>query len=64
MVNLNDPGYLDLGAGVTWTPIKDLIVVIHPLNYHFIFSSGVLLITSPQWVPSSWQIIKKKLLKT
>jgi hypothetical protein len=36
----NDPGYLDLGAGVTWTPIKDLIVVVHPLNYNFIFSSG------------------------
>src|SRR4030095_6509286 len=37
----NDPGYLDLGAGVTWTPIRDLIIVVHPLNYHFIFSSGV-----------------------
>ena len=37
---LNDPGYLDLGAGGTWTPIKDLVVVVHPLNYNFIFSSG------------------------
>ena len=37
---LNDPGYLDVGAGVTWTPITDLVVVLHPLNYNFIFSSG------------------------
>jgi len=35
--HFNDPGYLDLGAGVTWTPIQDLIVVVHPLNYNFIF---------------------------
>lgn len=38
--NFNDPGYLDLGVGATWTPIKDLVVVIHPLNYNFVFSSG------------------------
>jgi hypothetical protein len=37
---LNDPGYLDVGAGLTWTPIVDLVVVLHPLNYNFIFSSG------------------------
>lgn len=37
---LNDPGYLDIGAGLTWTPIVDLVVVMHPLNYNFIFSSG------------------------
>ena len=36
----NDPGYLDAGVGMTWTPIVDLVVVIHPLNYNFIFSSG------------------------
>lgn len=36
--NLNDPGYLDVGVGATWTPIKNLIVVIHPLNYNFVFS--------------------------
>lgn len=36
--NFNDPGYLDLGVGFTWTPITDLIVVIHPLNYNFVFS--------------------------
>lgn len=36
--NFNDPGYLDLGVGGTWTPVTDLIVVIHPLNYNFVFS--------------------------
>jgi len=36
--NFNDPGYLDLGVGGTWTPIPDLIVVVHPLNYNFVFS--------------------------
>jgi len=38
--NFNDPGYLDLGVGATWTPITDLVVVIHPLNYNFVFSKG------------------------
>ncbi|MEN3323403.1 DUF3078 domain-containing protein [Mariniflexile soesokkakense] len=38
--NFNDPGYLDLGVGATWTPIDNLIVVIHPLNYNFVFSDG------------------------
>ncbi|WP_343486999.1 DUF3078 domain-containing protein [Allomuricauda sp. d1] len=36
--NFNDPGYLDLGVGITWTPITDLVVVIHPLNYNFVFA--------------------------
>jgi hypothetical protein len=38
--NFNDPGYLDVGVGGTWTPITDLVVVIHPANYNFVFSSG------------------------
>ncbi|NRB59703.1 MAG: DUF3078 domain-containing protein [Winogradskyella sp.] len=38
--NFNDPGYLDLGIGFTWTPITDMVVVIHPANYNFVFSSG------------------------
>ncbi|RZW52786.1 MAG: DUF3078 domain-containing protein [Flavobacteriaceae bacterium] len=38
--NFNNPGYLDIGVGATWTPITDLIVVIHPLNYNFVFSKG------------------------
>lgn len=38
--NFNDPGYLDLGIGATWTPIENLIVVVHPLNYNFVFADG------------------------
>ncbi|WP_394747874.1 DUF3078 domain-containing protein [Spongiimicrobium salis] len=37
--NFNDPGYLDIGVGFTWTPITDLVVVVHPLNYNFVFSN-------------------------
>lgn len=36
--NFNDPGYLDLGIGATWTPIPNLVVVAHPLNYNFVFA--------------------------
>lgn len=38
--NFNDPGYLDLGVGATWTPITDMVVVIHPLNYNFVFADN------------------------
>ncbi|WP_396597452.1 DUF3078 domain-containing protein [Dokdonia sp. R86516] len=38
--NFNDPGYLDLGVGATWTPITNLVVVVHPLNYNFVFSDN------------------------
>ncbi len=38
--NFNDPGYLDVGIGFTWTPIKNLIVVVHPLNYNFVFADN------------------------
>ncbi len=38
--NFNDPGYLDLGVGGTWTPIKNLVVVIHPLDYNFVFAKS------------------------
>lgn len=38
--NFNDPGYLDVGVGFTWTPLDELIVVIHPLNYNFVFSKS------------------------
>lgn len=34
-----DPAFLDLGIGGTWTPMQNLVVVVHPLNYNFIFSS-------------------------
>lgn len=36
--NFNDPGYLDLGVGLTWMPVDELVVVVHPLNYNFVFS--------------------------
>ena len=38
--NFNDPGYLDVGVGATWTPLDNLIVVIHPLNYNFVFADN------------------------
>ncbi|WP_035480203.1 DUF3078 domain-containing protein [Gelidibacter mesophilus] len=38
--NFNDPGYLDVGIGFTWTPLDNLLVVIHPLNYNFVFSDS------------------------
>ena len=38
--NFNDPGYLDVGVGFTWTPLDNLIVVIHPLNYNFVFADN------------------------
>ena len=38
--NFNDPGYLDVGVGFTWTPIDNLIVVVHPLNYNFIIADN------------------------
>lgn len=38
--NFNDPGYLDAGIGITWTPIADLVVVVHPLNYNFVFAKN------------------------
>ena len=38
--NFNDPGYLDFGIGATWTPIENLVVVIHPLNYNFVFADN------------------------
>lgn len=36
--NFNNPGFLDVGLGATWTPLQELVVVVHPLNYNFVFS--------------------------
>ena len=35
------PGTFDIGVGVTWTPhqVPNLVVVVHPLTYHFAFSA-------------------------
>ncbi|MBR9756960.1 MAG: DUF3078 domain-containing protein [Algicola sp.] len=38
--NFNDPGYLDVGVGATWRPNADLTVVVHPLNYNFVFADN------------------------
>lgn len=36
----NNPGDLDIGAGVTWTPFDDFYLMVHPLNYHFKFGDN------------------------
>ena len=36
--NFNNPGYLDIGIGATWKPMTNLVVVVHPINYNFIFA--------------------------
>ncbi|MBC7885146.1 MAG: DUF3078 domain-containing protein [Saprospiraceae bacterium] len=38
--SFNNPGYLDLGIGFTLTPVRNLVFVLHPLNYNFIFSKN------------------------
>jgi len=38
--NFNDPGYLDLGVGMTWTPVANLTVTVNPINYNIVFSQG------------------------
>lgn len=40
VLSFNDPGSLTLSAGVTWLPIQDLVVIIHPLGYQINFPSG------------------------
>ncbi|MEZ4888294.1 MAG: DUF3078 domain-containing protein [Chitinophagales bacterium] len=39
--NFLAPGTFDLGVGATWTPkaIPNLVLVVHPLTYHFAFSA-------------------------
>lgn len=38
--NFLSPGTADIGVGATWTPssVPNLVVVVHPLTYHFAFS--------------------------
>ena len=38
--NFNNPGFLDIGVGATWTPTNNLVVVIHPGNYNYVFSDS------------------------
>ncbi|MGK0413169.1 MAG: hypothetical protein ACJA1B_001371 [Polaribacter sp.] len=44
--NFNNPGFLDFGVGLTWTPTSRLVVVMHPGNYNAIFSSAKSIFTS------------------
>ncbi len=37
LLNFNNPGQLTASAGVTWTPIQNLVVLIHPLGYQWNF---------------------------
>ena len=39
----NNPGYLDIGAGLTWTPVPALVVVFHPLNYNIVMAKDDIL---------------------
>ena len=32
--NFLSPGTFDIGVGVTWLPVQNMTVVIHPLNFH------------------------------
>jgi len=38
--DFNNPGYLDIGVGFTYTPQPNLVIVVHPLNYNFIFADA------------------------
>jgi hypothetical protein len=38
--NFNNPGYLDFGVGFTYVPMSNLVIVIHPLNYNFVFADN------------------------
>jgi len=33
-----DTGTFDIGIGATWTPLSNLVIVMHPLNYHSFYS--------------------------
>ena len=35
--DFNNPGILDLGVGFTWLPLENMVVVVHPVNYHWVF---------------------------
>lgn len=37
---INNPGDLDLGIGVTWTPVSEFFFLVHPLNYHWKFGDN------------------------
>ena len=38
--NFLEPGTIDIGAGLTYIGIENLVVVLHPLNYHIAFPAA------------------------
>ena len=38
--NFNNPSYLDVGVGMSWTPIANLMITANPLNSNFVFSEN------------------------
>lgn len=40
LTNFNNPGILDIGAGATFTPITNLVIAVHPLNYHIVMGDN------------------------
>lgn len=38
--NVNNPGILDIGAGITLLPADNLVVVVHPANMHWVFGDA------------------------
>ncbi|HMQ07832.1 MAG TPA: DUF3078 domain-containing protein [Saprospiraceae bacterium] len=38
--NFNNPGVLDAGVGFTWLPVPSMVLVIHPINYHWVFGDN------------------------
>ncbi len=38
--NFNNPGVLDAGVGFTWLPIQNMVLVVHPVNYHWVFGDN------------------------
>jgi len=44
--NWNNPGYIDAGIGLTFSPDPSFYLVVHPLNYNIILASDTLNFTS------------------
>jgi hypothetical protein len=36
----NNPGSLDFGLGLSWKPIKNMIIAMHPANFNTVFSNS------------------------
>ena len=39
--NFLKPGTIDIGVGVTWLPIENMTVMIHPFNYNYVIYRGL-----------------------